>query len=252
MPILRSVRDATLVALAVVAAPAGLTSQVSVDPLAGVAPGDRFGCSPWLLEEDEVVARIRTAVNLGDPDGALDTLDALEPGVRTAAAAAPGDARLQYRLVALLGARANVVEGRGAVKVADELHERALALLEIEPDHAGAHHILGRLHAAAMRMGRLERFLARTLLGADLLASVSWEEARRHLELAERRDPCVDAHHWELARLYRERNLPALARREVDHVVELSATGRVEREILARTRILSEELSSAQDPGNRP
>jgi hypothetical protein len=252
LTILRRIRDVTLLALLAAAAPTGLTSQVVVEPLAGVAPGDRWGCSPWLHPEDEVVARIRAAMSLADPDRALDTLRALEPGVRAAAAAAPRDARLQFRLVALLGARTNLVEGRAAVKVADELHDRTVALLEIEPRHAGAHHILGRLHAAAMRMGRLERFLARTLLGADLLASVSWEGARRHLERAERQDPCVDAHHWELARLYRERGHPALARREIEHLVELAAVGQVEREILARTRLLDEELSSVQDPGNRP
>jgi len=96
-------------------------------------------------------------------------------------------------------------------------------VLEIEPSHPGAHHVVGRLNAGVMRMSRLDRFLARTLLGGDVLDQASWSLAREHLETAEAHDPCVPDHHYELARLYLDRDEPGLAYREIGHGMGLTA-----------------------------
>ena len=128
--------------------------------------------------------------------------------------------------------------------MADELYLRVADLLEREPDHAGAHHILGRLHAAGMRMGGLERFLARTLLGADLLGDLSWSDARIHLERAERLDPCVPDHHYELAKLYSERGDARAALEEIEHVLVLGAQAPVPTDVLDKTASLRDLLAS--------
>jgi hypothetical protein len=193
-------------------------SPISAPPL---ATSRATRCQASSGPTDPVVGRIDATMRLTSPDTALALFAAWEADLRADATAHPSDEGASYRLISLLAARANVAQGRTALEVADELHRLVTDLLEAHPDHAGAHHILGRLHAAGMRMGRMERFVARTLLGAGLLGHLSWDGARRHLEAAERLDPCTPDHHYELARLLAERGDPGAARVEIEHVLAL-------------------------------
>lgn len=180
-------------------------------------------CEATAVPSDPVVRAIEGTMRQATPDRALEAYAALEPDLRAEVAHSPRDEGARYRLVSLLAARANVAQGRTALEVANELHRLVTDLLSAHPDHAGAHHVLGRLHAAGMRMGRMERFVAHRLLGAGLLGDLSWDGARRHLEDAERLDPCDPDHHYELARLYADRGDPEAARVELEHVLALVA-----------------------------
>lgn len=201
----------------------------------GFAPGLGAACEVREPARDPVLAEVSAALALPDRDEARRALSALEPGVREEAAASPGDLPAQYRLAAVLGARAEVEGGRTRVSVAGELATQVARVLALDPDHAGARYILGRLHAAVMRLDRLTRFVALRLLGGGALKSASWEAAREHLERAERADPCVPDHHYELARLYLDRNEHSEALRELGHVLELTA-GREGRWAQAREK----------------
>jgi len=166
----------------------------------------------------------RISALLGGSDRPMTrALDELEAEAREGAAAAPDNADAQYGLAAVLGVRTDLAEGRVRLESAERLLDQVQRVLEIEPSHPGAHHIVGRLNAGVMRMSRLDRFLARTLLGGDVLDQASWSVAREHLETAESHDPCVPDHHYELARLYLDRDEPGLAYREIGHVMGLTA-----------------------------
>lgn len=156
------------------------------------------------------------------PPGSASELQALEAEARSRFASAPDDPEAAYRLTAVLGARTDLAEGREQLRLADELHREALRVLELDPRHPGAHHVLGRLSAAAMRLGGFERFLARHLLGASMLDEASWARARRHLEAAEAGDPCRPEHHYELGRLYLELGESTRGWKEVGHVLALT------------------------------
>jgi len=166
----------------------------------------------------------RASAFLGDVDPPPPAeLDELEARARERAAAAPLDADAQYGLAAILGVRTDLSEGRERLALAEEVLEQVRLVLEIDPSHPGAHHILGRLSAGVMRMSWLDRFLARKLLGSQVLDEASWTLARHHLEVAEAGDPCIPDHHYELARLYLDRGEPSLAYREIGHVLELTS-----------------------------
>ena len=181
-------------------------------------------CRPGELVPDPVVARVSAILSAGDPGPDTDgVLDALETDARRSLGTAPGDAEARYRLVVILGARTDRADGRAQLGLAEELHREVRALLQLEPSHAGAHHVLGRLHAAVMRIGGLERFLARHLVGGAVLDEASWERARHHLERAEAGDPCIPEHHYELGRVHMERGDVPRAWEEIGHVLALTA-----------------------------
>ena len=101
------------------------------------------------------------------------------------------------------------------------MREEAERILEADPGHSGARHLLGRLHAGIMRMSGIKRFLARTLFGGEVMEGASWEVARRHLEAAAEGAPCLPHHHFELARLYEDTGRHGDAVREAGHVLQL-------------------------------
>ena len=124
---------------------------------------------------------------------------------------APAHLPTQYLYAVILGVRTEIEGGSSQVSKAKELHGQIQTVLALDPQHPGAMHLLGRLNAAVMRLGRLKRFIATRILGAGVLSTASWREARHLLEAAADGDPCVPEHHFELARLYAERGFAELA-----------------------------------------
>lgn len=123
----------------------------------------------------------------------------------------PNDPEPRYWYAAAMGLRA-VEEGGGTqVRLAQSAHEQSRLVLTIAPDHAGAHFILGRLHAGAMRLSGFKRFIATQILGGKALSGASWETAESFLAAAARLEPEVPDHHYELGLLYLDTDRPALA-----------------------------------------
>jgi tetratricopeptide (TPR) repeat protein len=122
-----------------------------------------------------------------------------------AVAAHPDGVEGRYWRGAVTGRRAlNAVAEYGA-ELAQQAYEDARAILSVQPDHGGAHNILGRLFFEIMSMSRIERFMGRMFVRTDALRESSWEEAERHLEsaTADRPDRVLFQH--DLAELYRKR-----------------------------------------------
>jgi hypothetical protein len=193
-------------------------------------------CGEAVRPQHSFVARVSALRGVDGPPPS-EVVDELEAEARDGAAASPQDADAQYALAAILGVRTDLAEGRARLALAEELLGQVRRVLEIEPSHPGAHHILGRLGAGVMRMSWLDRFLAQKLIGGDVLAEASWTSARHNLEVAEAGDPCIPDHHFELARLYLDRGEPSLAYREIGHVLELTSRaparwGRVREEVV--------------------
>lgn len=148
-------------------------------------------------------------------EAAKSALAALQDSLAAEALAHPDEVQTQYLLAAAMGSRADVEGGREKVRAAKAAHAQATRVLAMDPSHPGAQYLLGRLHAAVMRMDKVTRFLATRLLGGAELSGASWEEAQRLLEAAAEGDPCVADYHYELARVYAERGEPARAIRQL-------------------------------------
>ncbi len=87
----------------------------------------------------------------------------------------------EYWLVAAQGLRARHAEALIAARLGTAVYERSRSLLERDSLHAGANHALGALNLEVMRLSRIKRFIAVTILGNRAFRDTSWENAETHL-----------------------------------------------------------------------
>jgi glycosyltransferase 2 family protein len=123
----------------------------------------------------------------------------------------PDDPEAHYVYAAALGQRLELAGTREKIRMGAGSRSAAEAALALDPDHAGAHHVLGRINAATMRMSFVARFVARRLLGAKALDGASWEQAERHFARARDLEPGNPRHSMELGVLYADTGRPAEA-----------------------------------------
>lgn len=190
----------------------------------------------WLLVEESA----RTP----DPDRMKELLLEAEGHARAALVDHEADVGRRFALAVVLGMRANREGRQTRVQAAASLHDQLEVILDIDPDHARARHMMGRLHAGVRRMNRISRWLATNLLGGGTLKKATWEEAERNLSFAETRVPEVPDHHLQLARLYQDTGRPDLAAEEILHVLEIDAGSPMELEARAEALALWSELGS--------
>ena len=193
-------------------------------------------------QSEEVKALVVLGLQRTDGDDAkADFTRAVELG-REWVSEAADDADAHYMLSVALGYLLEHHGIRTKFRLAAEVRSEAERALELDPDHAGAHHVLGRLHAGAMRLNRIARVVAREILGAKVLEGASWERAEAHFSEARRVEPWNPRHTMELGALYLDTGQPELARQ-----VLAEASTRVPREAsdsmaVARARTLLASL----------
>lgn len=190
---------------------------------------------------DSIWALVDAAVE-ADDDRRKEILQEVEASVRAALAEDETSIDRRYALAVVLGARANTEGGQSKVEAAAELHEQLVAILEVDPGHVGARHLLGRLHAGVRRMGRVTRWIATNLLGGGELKQATWAAAEENLAYAEARAPEVLDHHLQLALLYRDTDRPELAAEEVAHVMRMQAFTAMDMAVHAEASRLWTEL----------
>lgn len=205
---------AGLVAAVAAAQPAGAAAQE--------APAAALSTCAAADSADPFLARVVAARDL-EPKAAEAALAALEPEAQGAADERPADAAAQYRLAAVLGAQLDHESGGAKMSGASAVRDRAMLVLALEPGHAGASYMLGRIHSSILRMSGFKRFVAKRLFGGDALDGASWETAETLLEAAVQGDPCVPDHHFELARVYAHTGDVDGAERALASVRELTA-----------------------------
>jgi hypothetical protein len=192
---------------------------------------------------DRVWRLADAASTVADDDERRCLLLAAEGEARAALAPDPQHVGRRFALAVVLGLRADREGGRTKVRAASQLRDELEGILALDPEHARARHLLGRLHAGVMRMDRVTRWVATNLLGGGSLKGASWAEAERHLAFAEARAPEVFDHHYELARLYEDTERIPRALDEAKHVRALEPRSDMERSVRERTEALIERLN---------
>jgi hypothetical protein len=142
-----------------------------------------------------------------------------------------------------VGLRANSEGAQGKVRAASDLSKELERILAVAPDHAGARHMLGRLHAGVRRMNGVTRWIATNLLGGDELKRAAWDAAEENLTYAERHMPEVADHHLQLARLYKDTGRSELAVEELRHLKHFEASSALEEEVLGEAMEMLSQLS---------
>lgn len=163
---------------------------------------------------------------------------------RQAIRIAPDVTEARYVLAAALGRRALIAKTpRAAVSLTDQVHREATQLLAIDARHAGAHSVLGQLHAEIMRKPWALRTLGLRLAGGiDFKAS--WAEAERTLQTAIDIEPDMMLHRFELARVYAATRRPALARPLLETVLRMPVVHPMDRLFQQHARSLLASLRS--------
>ncbi len=154
----------------------------------------------------------------------------------------PNDPEARYLYAAAMALRANEEGGRTQVSLAQRAHEQSRLTLTIAPDHAGAHYILGRLHAAVMRLSGFKRFVATRILGGKVLSEASWESAESFLATAARLQPEVPDHFYELGALYLDTDRPQLALEAFQGVLTCPTAHPADRAVQIRAGEMVEQL----------
>jgi len=190
---------------------------------------------------DTVVTLVERATETNDGHLGKELLIEAERHAR-ASLAGGDDIGRRYALAVVLGLRAQAEDGRGKVQAAAALYEELGAILAVEPNHPGARHMLGRLHAGICSMNRVTRWLATQLVGGDVLRRATWEAAEENLAYAEGRAPDVADHHLQLALLYRDTGRPKLAAEEVGHALRIQPRNALERSVHAEALEVRSEL----------
>lgn len=179
------------------------------------------------------LARIEAAVLLPENDVREDRTRALlaeaERYARASIELLPRHAEGYFLVAATLGLRSEHESLRRRVQLAAEVHAAASAALERDPQHAGAHLVLGRLNLEAMRASGIGRLIATHLLGSDLMRRASWEQAEAHLRRAAALEPDALVHRLWLARLHLARRDREAARREFQTILSRTAGSELDR-----------------------
>ncbi|HEU4589160.1 MAG TPA: tetratricopeptide repeat protein [Gemmatimonadales bacterium] len=140
---------------------------------------------------------------------------------RRAVATNPDGAEGQFILANALGRSALSKPTDQKLKLAGEVRAAALRAIELNPSHDGAYHVLGRWNAEIMRLSGVNRFLAKNLMGGQVLSQASWEGATSNLERAVALDPSRITHHLDLAQVYIDRKRWDDARAQLNAVDSL-------------------------------
>ncbi|HEU4680636.1 MAG TPA: hypothetical protein VFS51_02745 [Gemmatimonadales bacterium] len=125
-----------------------------------------------------------------------------------------------FALAAAVGRRSLSLGQEARIRRASVVRREALRAIELNPEHDGAYHILGRWNAEIMRTSGLGRFFARTFLGAGVFGQASWARAIANMKKAVELDSGRIVHRLELARIYADRKQLGDAETQL-HAVEL-------------------------------
>jgi hypothetical protein len=207
------------------------------------APAKAADRPDWVVEgvPDSVWILVEASTGVED-DERRRLLDRAEGHARSALQGHETDVGRRFGLAIVLGSRANTEGGKTKVQAASQLHQELETILGLDPEHARAHHLIGRLHAGVRRMNRVTRWLATNLLGGGELKKATWDEAERHLRFAEEHAPEVTDHHLQLANLFRDTDREEAALQEVIHVLERPARSPMEEAVLSEARRLLADL----------
>ena len=161
---------------------------------------------------------------------------------RRAVRQAPEVAGPHFALALALGKASLTMSARQRVKYAKEVRIEVERALEIDPNHDGAWHLMGRWHAEIERLSNLEEFFAKTVLGGKVFNQASWDEAIRCLRKAVELRPDYIFHRLDLAEVLVERKRASEARPELEAILTLPDQDAMDPEYRERARALLNKI----------
>ena len=214
----------------------GARAQTTTPPAARAIPTDTGADSleRRLLQYRELNRAVRhrlerAALLSPDDGGRRPILIEAERYARAAVDLVPDSAHGYFLVAASMGLRAEHESVRQRVRMATEMQALAEAALERDPNHPGAHHVMGRLHLEAVRVSGMTRLIATHLFGSTVMQRASWQEAERHLQLAVELEPSMLVYRLWLARMYVARDDEDAARAHLRRLLAAEPRSELDR-----------------------
>ncbi len=127
-----------------------------------------------------------------------------------------------HYMVAVAAGRVALTKGpRERVRSAKLVRDEALRAIQLDPQHDGAMHVMGRWNAEIMRLPGITKFFARTFLGASIFSEASWDNAVRYFSDAIHFNDQNIYHHLDLAEALIDADRPNDARPHLERVAQL-------------------------------
>jgi len=128
------------------------------------------------------------------------------------------DAEGHFMLASVMGRLSRTKGGKERVRFGKEIYDEAATALELDPQHDGAHHVIGAWHAEVKRLSGITKFFAKTFLGGGYMGIASWDSAAVHLEKSVEIKPDHIFHRLELAEVYLDLDQHAAAREQLAQI----------------------------------
>jgi hypothetical protein len=227
---------------------AGATAQIRHDlPVARLHLESAAKRDTLSYEANWRLALVLVDIGKQTPDDqkspARDTLYATAVTYARRAVAANGSGAEGHFVLALgLGRHALTVSAKEKVRLATVIRTEALEAIRLDPNHDGAYHVMGRWNAEIMRLSGIEKFFAKTFLGAGIFNEASWDGAERYMLLSVQHDPRRITHRLDLALVLKDRSKWIGAKAQIDTLLTLPDVDAMDPEYKRQARALLPKL----------
>lgn len=194
---------------------------------------------------DEARAAIMRGMLMTDDEARQRSYASAETDARRALALDSASLDARYWLAAAEGMRAGFGGLRHRLRLGEDVYHLAQSILEVDPNNAGGHYLMGRLNIEIMTMNAVARFIAGHLLGAELIRQASWEQAERNLLAAVDADPRNAMDRLALARVYAATGRDAQAQTQIQTLLAATDHTPITPLVEAQARALLHSLRPA-------
>ena len=152
-----------------------------------------------------------------------------------------------YALAMVLGRLSRTKGSKERVRFAKVIFDEASRAVALNPNHDGAHHVLGAWNAEVKRLSGIQRFFAKALFGGGFMSVANWDDAVKHLEQAVALSPQHIYHRLELAEVYTDIGQYSKAREQLTAIPTLPIHDVLDAQYKEDAAALLEDIKNEKD-----
>jgi tetratricopeptide (TPR) repeat protein len=152
-----------------------------------------------------------------------------------------------YALAMVLGRLSRTKGSKERVRYAKLIFDEASRAVALNPNHDGAHHVLGAWNAEVKRLSGIQRFFAKALFGGGFMSAANWDDAVMHLERAVALNPEHVYHRLELAEVYADVGQYSKAREQLAVIPTLPIRDVLDAQYKEDAAALLQEIKNERD-----